>query len=317
MTEINSQRHHVAQKNQTNSSILKSKERKHEKTSPVFRIKPENKANKAIIKYVGYLKEEEKLGDETVELDKPLHPESASFGKHAIPIKQIGEYDMVGRLYRCNIVGTHIVISCRYPVMYLNIEYERPMVSGSLLQLFFSIDMNPEEKKIVKEHKKYVNLRFTGKWIRHIDCDDELTQHYEKLLLDMLEADAINNFYNSNNEEIINLKKTLTDDQIANWVDSYVETERKFYDSIMQEQQMEFKSITHLRDEFVALCISEKFHKFLQLAMKARNIHRRKNYGLDENSIDYVIPKNVTKLDDIKNMMIANDELILDDDVVA
>lgn len=299
---------------QTEEKKVKKTTRSHDGKIPVFRIKPQNRTNNCTIKYVGFLTEDEKLGDEIVELDKPLHPDYSAVGKHAIPIKKIGHFNMVGRLYRCNIVGSHIAVSSRYPMMYLNIEYERPMVSGSLFQMFFSIDMNKEEKKNIKELKKYVNLTFTGRWIRHIDCDDEFTQNYDQYLQEMLEDEAIKLFYQSDNDEIVEKRNTLTEDQITLWVDQYVDSERVFYDKFMRTQEdIEFRSLQKLRDEFVDMSTSDRFHKFLLLAMKARDLHRRKDYGIEDDATTYVVPQNVTKLDELRKQMIEDDELILDE----
>lgn len=275
----------------------------HSSTTPVFRLKADNRSNSAKIKHVGYLQENEKLGDEVVELDKQLHPNGHVIGRHAIPIKNIGPYEMVGRLYRCNIVGSHIVFSSRYPLMYLNVGYERPLVSGSLFQIFFSIDMNENEKKAIREktkndkdNKHYVGLHFTGTWRRHIDCDEEFVEHYEKMIVEMLEKDA----------SILHMDI----DQIS----EYVKTEKVFYDSLMKDHDMTFRSFNKVRDHFVDLCTSEKFYKFVELAMKCRDIHRRKQYGLPEDSDNtFVVPKTVTKLDDVRQNLINNNELALDD----
>jgi hypothetical protein len=278
---------------------------------PVFRIKPQNRSNECTIKYVGYLTEDEKLGDEIVELDTPLHSDYLAVGKHAIPIKKIGMFNMLGRLYRCNIIGSHIAISSRYPLMYLNIEYERPMVSGSLFQMFFSIDMDKEHKKSIKELKSYVNLKFAGRWVRHIDCDDEFTQNYDQYFQDMLEDEALKKFYHSDETDIVKKRDTMTQDQIASWVDEYVNSERVFYDKFMRTQEdMTFRSIHDLRDNLVEMCMSDRFHKFLFLAMKARDLHRRKNYGIEEDATTYIVPQIVTKMDDVIQKMIDDDELI-------
>lgn len=221
---------------------------------------------------------------------------------------------MVGRLYRCNVVGSHIVVSNRYPVMYLTVEYERPMVSGSLFQLFFSIDMDKEEKKRIKEKKHYVNRTFTGNWVKHLDCDEEFTQNYDTYLQELLDDEALKYFYHSCDEDIVTKRNTFTNEQITSWVDEYTSSERLFYDKIMMPQpDLEFKSLHKVRDAFVELCMSEKFHNFLCMAMKARELHRRKDYGIDpDDSGTYVIPKSVTKLDDVRRQMIEDDELILD-----
>src|SRR5579863_6141264 len=112
-----------SKKNTQNDKVSK----KYDKAIPVFRIKPEKRSSSCIVKYVGYVIDDEKIGDEVVELDKPIHPEYEVFGRHTIPFKKIGEFNMLGRLYRCNIVGSHIVMSSRYPLMYLTVEYDRPL----------------------------------------------------------------------------------------------------------------------------------------------------------------------------------------------
>jgi hypothetical protein len=289
------------------------KRSKDENIHPIFRLRPHNRTNTATIKYVGTINENEKLGDEIVELDSPLHPDSDSVGKHAIPIKRIGEFEMVGRLYRCNIVGSHLVASRRYPMMFLNVHYDRPMVSGSLLQLFFSIDMNNDEKKTITNNAYYVNLKFTGTWYMHIDCDDEFVENYERFLTEMLEEDASILIYKSDKEEYVTIRTTYTEEEIMHWIENYVNTERVFYDYLMKDQTAEFKSLDKTRDYFVNLCTSDKFYKFLQLAMKCREIHRRKEHGIEESAHAYVVPTNVTKLVDIEKTLMDNDEIILDD----
>lgn len=291
----------------------KNKSDEHAKTSPVFRIKPINRTNNAIIKYVGLLNENEKLGDEPIELDAQFHSEAPLVGKNAIPIKNINIFEMVGRLYRCNIIGSHIVMSNRYPIMYLNIHYDRPMVSGSLLQIFYSIDIDKEQKKEVKDNKKYVNLKFSGTWYRHIDCDDEFIQNYEKVLTEILETEAIEKIYKSAEDEYSKIRETMNEEQIIDWIDKYVANERQYYDNLMKQQVVNFKSISKTRDELIKLCTCDKFHKFLQLAMKCREIYRRSEYGLDDKS-QYNIPKEIIKMSDIKKKLIKNNELILSSD---
>jgi hypothetical protein len=284
-----------------------------ESMTPVFRLKVKNQSNSARLRYVGNLKGTEKLGDEIVELDRPIHPDANTVGKHAIPIKNIGDFEMIGRLFRCNIVGSHIVMSKRYPLMYLNVQYDRSMVSGSLFQIFYSIDINKQEKANIKKNAQYVNLHFNGVWYRHLDCDDEMKQNYEQYMIEMLEDEAMNRFYKSNDPETIKLRESLQDDEVTEWIDQWVEKERVYYDNLMKEQVIEFKSINNTRDQLVELCTSEKFYKFLEIAMKCREIHRRKKYNLEDES-SFVVPKNIIKLDDIKKKMIQDNELILNNE---
>ena len=277
---------------------------------PIFRMKPTNHSNKCKIKYMGFITDSSKLSDENVNFDKPVHLDHERVGKNAIPIDNIGSYNMIGGLYICNIVGSHIIYSSRYPFMYLNIDYERPMVSGSLFQIFYSIEIDSNEKKNIKDKSKYVNLEFNGKWIRHIDCDDELKQNYDKYLYETLENEAKKLFYESKDDQYIKLRNKIKDNDISKWIDKYISSERVFYDSIMNDQPINFKSIHGARDEFVQFATSDKFHIFLKIAMKAREMNRRKEYGIED--MAYNVPSIYTKMDDIQNRMIDNDELVYD-----
>lgn len=290
-----------------------SQRNSHATTSAVFRLKPDNWSNSATILYVGALKENEKLGDEVIELDKVIHPDHTLVGKHAIPINKVGEFEIVGRLFKCNIVGSHIVMSSRYPLLHLNIHYDRAMVAGSLFQIFYTIEIDKEQKDAVKDTRKYVNMHFSGQWYRNIDCDDELIANYESTLVEMLESEAADLFYRSEDLEFDRMRCTLSEEQIVEWIETYVVRERQFYDSIMKEQPIQFTSMTKVRDELVELCTSVKFYKFVKLAMKCRDQHRRNKYGVDDESM-YVVPKNVTKMVDIQNQLIENNELDLDTD---
>lgn len=231
---------------------------------PVFRIKPNNYSNSAMIKYVGNINSDEKLQDNIIELDN---------NTNTLSIKKIGEYEMTGRLYRCNIVGSHILISNRYPVLYLDISYERPMVSGSLFQIFFSIDIDKEYKNEIKEKKKVVNFSFNGTWCMHIDCDDELKEYCE----------------------------TIQDKDT-----------RDYYESLIKDNKtLNFRKVSDIKKYLIDLCSSEKFYDFLVKAMKCRELHRRKEYGIEE---AYVVPEKVTKLSDISDELIRNNEIIMYDD---
>lgn len=295
-------------------SKKRSNKKSYENSTPVFRIKPDG-SNTAIIKYVGVLNENEKLGDEVVDLEKPLHPDHELVGKAALPLKTIGDFDMIGRIFRCNIVGAHVVISNRYPVLYLNVGYDRPMVTGSLLQIFYSIDINKDEKKLIKDNKYYVDLRFTGSWYRHIDCDEELQQNYEKMISEMLESEAVEKIYKSKDPNVIESITVMTEEQIIELIEKYVATEKIHYDSLIKEQMIEFKSLNRLRDDLIKISQDERFNKFLKIAMKCRELHRKKEHGVSEDDTDYVVPQNIVKLTDIAQKMIDDGELSMEADV--
>lgn len=58
--------------------------------------------------------------------------------------------------------------------------------------------------------------------------------------------------------------------------------------------------------------MSDRFYKFVKIAMKCQEIMKNE-YGLTEED-EYIVPTNITKLDDIKNQMIASGEFIMNDE---
>lgn len=305
-----------------NKKKVKGKKNKKDKEKfatvlPILRIKPENNTNNAMIQHIDYLYEDDKLIDEPLELEKILHPNHKVYGDNAIPLKDCDGFTMYGKLYRCNIIGSKIIADNRYPLMYLDVVYERAFVKGSLFQVLISIDIDPSLKKTIIESKKYdkfINLRFNGQWVRHIDVDDEFTANYENMLTDLLETEAANLIYKSEEKEHELLRETLSDNDIVQWIEAYVVRERAFYDDLMNIQQQKFTSVNKMREKLIKLCQTEQFQNFITIAMKCRTLHRRKQYNIDEDDDCYVVPKQWCKLTDIQDKLLSNNELVLDDD---
>jgi hypothetical protein len=268
-----------------------------ENTVPVFRLKPFKNKESAMVKYVGFVEQNDKLGDEIVELSKVIHPDSIVYGKHSIPVENVGEYSLSGRIYHCNVIASYLVFGYRIPLMYLTINYSRTLVSGSLFQLLVSLDIDKKEKNefnkelgITNEKSeenngkkkklgKYINAKFTGKWMRHMDCDETLLSEYEERLLKL---------YRKNNE------------------DDNFEEDIKIYRSIMNECEYEFTTMEDLRDYFVELCMSKKFHNLLEVAIECREKERSK-----EGKIDYGrISDQITNLSDLAKQLLDDGELI-------
>ena len=169
-----------------------------------------------------------------------------------------------------------------------------------------------KKKKKITENKKYIGLRFGGKWWSHIDCDDEMVTNYDAMITNMLETDAIDNIYKSDNPVMVKHRDTLTNDDMLKLIDNYIADEKAIYDTYLKDTSLIFRSLSKCRDQLFELCTSPKFYKFIQIAMKCREIHRRKEYGVEDDSI-YVIPDQVTKMSDLKQNIIDNDELIFDE----
>lgn len=293
----------------------KKKERKeyHKNTSAVFRIKP-NSTSTAVIKYQGIVTTDQKLGDEIVELDSPMHPEWEIYGRHSIKVKNVDEYEVLSRIYRSNIVGSYIVLEDNYPVMYLTIEYMRSLVTGSLFQIYVSLKMDHEQKLSINTQKKYEmyrNLTFTGKWNLTIECDKELKELWREKITPILREESINNFHKDFSENLE--KQNMTDEDVMKWVSVDVESKMKWYESIMSESDFDYKSILKTRNYLIELSQDQRLHNLIRVAMECRIINRRNESGIDDDYNTFVIPEKIISMNDLRQKIIDDDELIVSD----
>lgn len=273
----------------------------------VFRIKPLY-GGSSIIKYVGYLTDAERLGDEVIELDKILHENSEIYGNNAIPLKKTDNYDMVGRLYRSNINGSYIVFKSEYPVLYLTVEYYKSIVSGSLFQIHISTKMSDELKKnisdkIIEKRKNniqkgkktggeyaiYKDLQFDGQWSISIECDAELKELWQEKMTELLKNEYGETINETNNNSVI-------------------ENEMKWYHELFNSYPYKFITLSRAQDYLFKLLNSEKLNRLIKVALECRIINRRNQYGITDEI--YEVPEKINNLDNIKKQMIDNDELI-------
>lgn len=280
------------------------------KAKVIFRIKPIRKSNKAISKFVGVIGENEKLIDEVVLLDEPLHHDVDLYGKHAIPLKKIDDYDMIGRLYWSNIIDSYIVLGTKYPILYLSIEYNKPLVSGSLCQFILSFNFDKEEKKKIVEQKNnalYKDLEMKGKYSLHFDGDPQFFENYEKLLIEMLRKEAIEKMINEG-------KNDMEDNELLDYVNEYIDNERKNYDNIFYEKEYDFETIGKAKEYFINLCGNKYMNSILKICMECRRLKRLDDVNANDECFKYEIPKNNIKTKDILEELENNDEFVFSDD---
>ena len=284
-------------------------EKQYENVTPVFKIKPVNTTS-VIVKIAGYLENDQKLVDELIEFDQSLlKPERVGATKNVINFGIIDGFVVTGRIYRCSIVGAHIVASYRYPLIYLDISYDKPMVSGSLFQLFYSIDTDKDQKKQIKHNKQYVNHQFSGKWVRHIDCDDEMKDNIRDL--EKITEDATTTaFYTSN--LFGKDSQTLPDEKIVDMIEEYVNREMESHKSLIKDEHFEFRSLNHIINDILNICNSDNIINFIKYGIDQRREQRRKKYGVND-STEYTVPKNITSLSDLRQELLESGELIIED----
>lgn len=287
----------------------KDAKKAHKNTAAVFRVRPSG--TMAQIKYKGFVTEGERLGDEIVELDKPLHPEADVVGQHAIPIDSIEAYDMLGRIYRSNIIGSYIVLNSNYPLMYLTVEYNRSLVIGSLLQIYLSVEMSADEKKEInqtRKYEKYRNLTFSGNWNLTMECDPELKELWREKMEPLITEDAIQAF--DAECKVDAGKQNMVDDDILKWIDDYKADKMKWYEDLIENKtDYKFRTIKRARDYFIELASDPRFYELLKVAMECRVINRRREQNIGDDV--YEVPDKVISMADIREQMMEDDELII------
>ena len=266
----------------------------------VFRIKPDG--DSIALKFKGTCPD--KIEDEMIDLTNIPHKANDAYGNNSLAIKKIGSYDIVGFIYRSNINSSYIATGLRYPLMYLTINYYKGMMAGSILQLVLSFDIDRDEKKKLKNKNNYANIKLAGNWIQHIDCEVDLQQDFEAVLTEHLENEALSLYFS---DETLKMS-SRTQDEIAIWAEEYVNEHRKLYKQYFDSKKFEFKSVKDAIKYFVSLCEMDDFYKFLCVAIKCRDLRRRKNLCVET----YNVPKKVCKMTSIIDELLATGDLIED-----
>lgn len=277
---------------------------------PVFRISPRNRSNDVMIKYVGTVHDSEKLGDEIVELDRPIHHDHDVYGRHSIPIKRIGEYEIVGRIYRCNIIADHLIKQNTYPYIYLNVGYDRALVSGSLLQLYLTFEMDMNEKKKITTPQQYIERTVGGRWRLQIDCEESMLQNYDKLLRKNFEDQMIREFVNKQIIEDSAITQTITP-TITQTITRMVNEKMDRINKWIRGDNFIFSTKDGARDGLIELAQSDDFYQLLVVAMKCRELTRRKESHLDDDS-QYIVPLKITRMCNLADELVDSNEFIGD-----
>lgn len=270
---------------------------------PIFKIRPFEKSNEIIIKISKLLNQKEKLIDDIIDIDNINDSKIIFIKENTIKLNNIDNYEIIGIIYWCNIPGNYIIQERLYPVYYLNIFYQSTNVSGTLFKFFFSFEIDKKEKDKIKNNNEYLNLKTHGKWTQYIDCDDLLINNYENDIKDILKNKGIETLSQEYDFKI------YSDEKIINYITNYVKKEKQYYNDIMEKKYINFIDLNTVKKYFINLCKSLKFYQLIKIAIKYRNEQRRIDFNYNDH---FDISKKIIKIDDIKQELIDNNELILD-----
>ena len=264
----------------------------------VFRLKPHryNTEGKADIKFVNYITQTDKLGDEPIEL-KITEDEKNAFGANTHFMGKINGYDITVNAYHNNITGAYLINNKNLPVCSLQFMYAKNIVVGYLFNIFIYFNLDPLKNVFLTTPKSYVGATVHGKYIMIIDCDPEMLSDINTLL------DKKINEYSAEeiSREITEKKLDLTDDELLEKINNDIEEKKKFYKSLVDGVEVkDFKNMKKFVDDnLVPLYNNPHIIGLIKFAIDVRAKKRIKEYGAFEG--EYKIPTRSININDIKN----------------
>jgi hypothetical protein len=267
---------------------------------PVFRLKPQrtNEEEDAVeIKFVNYITETDKLGDEPIQLNV-TESEKKAFGANTHFMGKYNGYDITVNAYRNNITGGYLINNQNLPVCSLQFMYTKNIVVGYLFNIFIYFFIDNKKNPHLTTPNSYVGAKAYGKYVLTLDCDKELYDNMNQFLTDeKLQEYATEDVANHITQNNIQ----LSDDEIVEMIQKNVEEKKEFYKSILNGKKVtDFKTIKKFVDEhLIPLYNNPHIGGLIKFALDIRAKKRVKEYGGFEG--EYKIPSKVLKLEDIKN----------------
>ena len=269
-----------------------SETKNNENCQPVFRLKPTPYSNSCIIKHVGYLNENEKLGDERVDFKTPEDMQ-LKYGKNIDIIGTIMGYVIKVYIFKNNIIGSYLLKNDYIPIYSISVVYEKNIVSGPLFDIFLGFKLDDTSKELLKTPKKIVNATVYGKYQLKIYCDDSVKNN-------------INNFYNRIGEDlikepyIISKLNELSEEQFTTYLEEQINKIKTNIENLINGLDVElFKTHSFMIDNILRpLYNDSNLNLFIRFCLEKREEERRRNYKVREN---YELPKRVLNIKDVEN----------------
>lgn len=267
--------------------------RKYDNHIPVFKLKPQKYyRNTCIINHVGYIDTTKDTLLDTIIDIKTTDYEIKRFGVNVEYVQTLYNYDIIATIMRNNIKGDMLLRGEYFPVYSLSIGYIKNTLSGFLFDIFVGFVPDQQSVKILKDPKNITNSTITGTYKLKIFCDKQMTDNYSSFI-DSLD-DAI-----VENPTIANHISSMTEDVGIKYLRTKIDESKDFFKNL-QTGSKDYEYTNHdntvklLRD----LYKSHKIDLLIKFALIQSEKARSKKYNAIES---YEIPKNVIKLNNIKN----------------
>ena len=258
---------------------------------PVFRLKPKRNESGDMasceIKHVGFINQNEKLGDEPLEF-----PDKKEGNKFILSLGMIDGYQITVRAYRMNITGYYMVNNSNLPVCCLQFLYSKTIVSGSLFTIFVYLTLDKFKNSFLTKPQSYVGATVYGKYTMVLDTDNEITADNLKELNDIYcEKYALETVASQINND-------LSEEEILNKIKEDTEEKKQFYNRLFAGKNIDsYKNFSTLLKEHLLETVNSKhFSGLIKYALYIRSKKRNKEYNAYNK--EYKIPEKVFNVAD-------------------
>jgi len=249
---------------------------------PVFRVKTLGYADSCMVKYLGIIKNDDKLQDEAIELDDQHN--------NTQYICRVGEYDVTAKMYWCNIIAEYLLKNPKLPVCYMSVSYDRKFVSGGLCAYFLYFTISEESLSEIKKPNNYINKVVKGTYTYELVTDKGLLEDFLSSQSSTIQENIMKKYvdeFETNPSETIQ----KIDEEHTQKIKSY---QTMFQPAIVTKSPNKNNIIKHMMN----LKTDSNFIDILKYSLSMREKER---YGKLGNDIENTIPQNIIKLNQVRN----------------
>ena len=259
---------------------------------PVFRLKPkQNEPDEMAsceIKHVGFINQNEKLGDEPIEINDNKN------NKFIVSLGSIDGYQITVRAYRVNMTGHYMVNNNRLPLCCLQFLYSTTILSGSLFTLFIYLNLDKFKNSFLTKPQSYVGATVYGKYTLVLDTDNEIgVKELTELTDKFCEKYVIEEFASTLEEN-----QNMSEEEILEKIRILTEEKKIFYNQLIAG-----KSISHfkkfnpfVKEHLLDVAKSSNFLGLIKFGLHIRSKKRNEEYGAYNK--EYTIPQKVFNVSD-------------------
>ena len=280
---------------------------------PVFRLKPKRNDSDELgsceIKHVGFVNENEKLGDEPLEFPEKDSNKDSQKKKLILSLGIIDGYNISVRAYRMNITGYFMVNSNLLPVCCLQFLYSKAILSGSLFTIFIYLKLDKFKNSFLTKPQSYVGATVYGNYVMILDTDKEINAtHLEELNNIYCEKYAIEDI------AVLLKKEELSEEEIVKKIKKNTEEKKEFYNKLFAGIKIDsfYNFDNLLKDHLIKTITSSHFPGLIKYALYIRSKKRNEQYNAY--SKKYVIPKKIFKVSDYNKDPTILDKYDIKDD---